>query len=149
MKRKLLHSLITGAAALALWATSPISQAAPLPEPLAFTFTTFTFTTFDIAGASESLISDIRDDGTLVGRFKDTNGLSHGYVQEGTNLLSFNVTGTTATYAGGMDNFGRVAGFYRDATNTEIQHGFIRQTNGTITTLDGPEIGRASCRERV
>ena len=98
----------------------------------------FTFTTFDIAGASESLISDIRDDGTLVGRFKDTNGLSHGYVQEGTNLLSFNVTGTTATYAGGMDNFGRVAGFYRDATNTEIQHGFIRETNGTITTLDGP-----------
>lgn len=58
----------------------------------------FTFQTFDIPGASETSISDIRNDGTLVGRFKDTNGLSFGFVQDGTNRLTFNVTGTTATF---------------------------------------------------
>lgn len=105
---------------------------APLPEPLAFTFQTF-----DIAGASETLLSDIRNDGTLVGRYKDGGGISQGFVQEGTNLTTFNVTGTTATFAGGIDSFGRIAGLYRNATNPEIQHGFIRETNGTFTTSDG------------
>ena len=106
---------------------------APLPTALAFTFERL-----DLPGAASTLISDIRNDGTLVGRFLDSGGISQGFVKAGTNLAVFNVTGTTATFPGGMDSFGRVAGFYRNATNPEIQHGFIRETNGTITTIDGP-----------
>ncbi len=98
----------------------------------------FTFEPFDLPGASETLLSDIRNDGTLVGRFKDGGGISQGFVQSGTNLTTFNVTGTTATFAGGIDSFGRIAGFYRDAVDPDVQHGFIRETNGTFTTLDGP-----------
>jgi surface-anchored protein len=106
---------------------------APLPEPLAFTFEPF-----DIAGAASTLLSDIRNDGALVGRYIDGGGISQGFVQKGTNFTAFNVTGTTATFPGGMDNFGRIAGFYRNATNPTVQHGFIRETNGTFTTIDGP-----------
>ena len=109
------------------------TPAAPLPEPLAFTFETL-----DIEGGTDTLLSDIRNDGTLVGRYKDGGGISQGFVQEGTNRTVFNVTGTTATFPGGIDSFGRVAGFYRDATNPEVQHGFVRDTNGVITTIDGP-----------
>ncbi len=106
---------------------------APLPDPLAFTIETF-----DVDGASETLLADIRNDGALVGRFKDSGGISQGFVQQGTNRTVFNVTGSTATFAAGLDNFGRVAGFYRNLTNPEIQHVFIRETNGSITTIDGP-----------
>ncbi len=103
-----------------------------LPEPA------FTFEPFDVEGGTETLLSDIRNDGTLVGRFKDGGGISQGFVQSGTNRTVFNVTGTTATFAGGMDSAGRIAGFYRNATNPAVQHGFIRETNGSITTIDGP-----------
>ncbi|MBL9170966.1 MAG: choice-of-anchor M domain-containing protein [Verrucomicrobiales bacterium] len=99
----------------------------------------FTFETVDIDGGTETLLSDIRNDGTLVGRYKDSSGISQGFIQEGSQRTVFNVTGTTATFPGGIDSFGRVAGFYRNATNPEIQHGFIRETNGAITTIDGPD----------
>lgn len=98
----------------------------------------FTFAPFNIAGATSTLLSDIRNDGALVGRYIDSSGISQGFVKHGTDLTTFNVTGTTATFPGGLDNFGRIAGFYRDVANPEIQHGFIRQTNGTITTIDIP-----------
>ncbi|MBL9127568.1 MAG: hypothetical protein JNL97_07975, partial [Verrucomicrobiales bacterium] len=106
---------------------------APAPTSLGFVFETL-----DIPGSSETLLSDIRNDGTLVGRFKNHDGLSQGFIRSGTNLTTFNVTGSTATFPGGIDNFGRVAGFYRNATNAEVQHGFIRDIDGTITTIDGP-----------
>ena len=131
MKLKLIHSLLTGAVALAA-AVQTLGAAAP-PDPLAFTFETF-----DVEGGTETLLSDIRNDGALVGRFKDGGGISQGFIREGTNLTTFNVTGTTATFAGGLDSFGRVAGFYCDAVDPDVQHGFIRETNGTFTTLDGP-----------
>ena len=133
MKSKLLQSLLASAVVLAVWAIPSTSRAAELPEPLAFTFETF-----DIPGGTETLLSDIRNDGTLVGRYKDGGGISQGFVQSGTNRTTFNVTGTTATFPGGIDSHGRIAGFYRNATNPEVQHGFIRETNGTITTIDGP-----------
>jgi surface-anchored protein len=133
MKLSLIHSLLTAVATLALCFQSTHSHAA-LPDPLAFTFETF-----DVDGGTETLLSDIRNDGTLVGRYKDSGGISQGFVQEGTNRTVFNVTGTTATFPGGIDSVGRVAGFYRNATNPAVQHGFIRETNGVITTIDGPD----------
>jgi len=106
---------------------------APLPEPLAFTFTAF-----DVPGANETLLADIRNDGTLVGRYKDQDDLSHGFFHSGETLTSFNVTGSTTTFACGIGEDGRVVGFYYDAADPAIQHGFIRDTDGTYTTIDGP-----------
>gem|GEM_PF-355911 len=104
-----------------------------LPDPLAFTFETF-----DVPGSLDTLISDINNHGKLVGRFHDAGNLSQGFTQDGTNLFTFNLTDNTSTFPGGQNSLGQIAGFYRNATNAEIQHGFIRQTNGTVTTIDGP-----------
>lgn len=98
----------------------------------------FTFETFDLPGAKETLLADIDNRGRLVGRFKDANDLSHGFFQDGTNVLRFNVTGNTATFAAGFDSMGRIVGFYRDKVDPDIQHGFLRQTNGTFVTIDSP-----------
>ncbi|MCI0539071.1 MAG: choice-of-anchor M domain-containing protein [Verrucomicrobiales bacterium] len=117
---------------VAVYTFSVPEGAAPAPAPH------FTFETFDMPGATETLLSDIRNDGTLVGRFKDANGISQGFIQQGTNLTVFNVTGTTATFPGGIDSQGRVAGFFRDKTNPDVQRGFLRETNGTFVTFDSP-----------
>jgi len=98
----------------------------------------FTFETFDLPGAKETLLADIDRGGRLVGRYKDANDLSHGFFQDGTNVMRFNVTGNTATFATGFDTAGRIVGFYRDAANPDIQHGFLRQTDGTFGTIDSP-----------
>ena len=95
----------------------------------------FTFDSFEVPGASATTISDIQNDGTLVGRYLDDAGLSHGFVRKGDDLTTFNVTGTTNTFPGGMNSKGQVAGFYRDANDPEIQYGFIRDSDGTVTSI--------------
>lgn len=106
----------------------------PLPAELAFTFESVTAT---LPGATETLLSDIDNNGRIVGRFKDSLGESQGLTIDGGNQSTFNITGTSATFPGGFNALGVIAGFYRNATNTAIQHGFIRATNGTVTTIDG------------
>ncbi len=98
----------------------------------------FNFQTFDLPGTKDTLLADIDNDGRLVGRYHDLNDLGHGFFQDGTNVLSFNVTGNTATFATGFDSSGRMVGFYRDAANPDVQHGFLRETNGTFVTIDSP-----------
>ncbi len=98
----------------------------------------FTYQTFDLPGAKETLIADLDNNGRLVGRYKDANDLSHGFFLSGTNVIKFNVTGNTATFATGFDAAGRIVGFYRDKVNPDVQHGFLRNTNGTFVTIDSP-----------
>lgn len=106
----------------------------PLPEPIAFTFESVMAT---LPGATETLLSDIDNGGRIVGRFKDALGESQGLIIDGTNQSTFNITGTTATFPGGLNSLGVLAGFYRNATNPAIQHGFLRDNNGLVTTIDG------------
>jgi surface-anchored protein len=97
----------------------------------------FVFERYDVPGSTETLLADIDNRGGLVGRFRDANGLSQGFTRSGTNLLTFNITGNTATFPGGQNAVGAIAGFYRNATNSEIQHGFIRGADGGVTRIDG------------
>ncbi len=86
---------------------------APLPPA-------FTFSTYDVPTAKETLLADIRNDGTLVGRYKDQADLSHGFFRSGETLTSFSVTGSTTTFACGIGEDGRVVGFYYDAADPTI-----------------------------
>lgn len=58
----------------------------------------FTFKTFDLPSAKKTLLADVDNTGRLVGRYKDANDLSHGFFQDGTNVLKFNVTGKRHGY---------------------------------------------------
>jgi surface-anchored protein len=107
-----------------------VADLPPLPR--------FTFETFDVPGATETLLVDISNSGTVVGRYKDQNGLSQGLVADGTNITTVNVTGTTISFVTGINSRGELAGFYRNATNPAIQHAFVRDTNGVFMTIDGP-----------
>ncbi len=96
----------------------------------------FTFDTFEVPDATATTISDIQNDGTLVGRYLDAAGLSQGFIQRGEELTTFNITGTTNTFPGGMNSQGQVVGFYRDAADPEIQYGFIREADGSVTSIE-------------
>lgn len=110
------------------------TPATPLPSPLSFTFETVNAS---FPGATETLLSDIDNDGRIVGRFKNALGVSQGLILQGTNQTTFNITGTTATFPGGGNSLGQIAGFYHNETNPAVQHGFLQSANGTLTTIDG------------
>src|SRR2546422_3495957 len=58
----------------------------------------------------------------------------------GQSITSFDPPGSTYTQPLSINIAGAVAGFYRDGVTI---HGFIRDANGTFTTVDAP--GSAGC----
>jgi uncharacterized membrane protein len=102
-----------------------------------------TITTFDPAGSSGA--QSIGDDGTVAGGFVDVNG-AHGYLRapDGT-FTTFDPTGNPSAVniviPNQINSGGAVAGTYIDTSG--VYHGFLRDSNGNITTLDAPGAGTA------
>jgi hypothetical protein len=69
----------------------------------------------------------------LVGLF------SIGYAQ---NITTFDVPGSTSTGGAAINPAGQITGSYLDANF--VTHGFLRKTDGTITSFDAPEAGSSS-----
>ena len=51
-------------------------------------------------------------------------------------ITSFDVPGSTQTYAFSINAAGLVTGWYLDSRN--VQHGFLRSPHGAITSFDPP-----------
>lgn len=54
----------------------------------------------------------------------------------GHRFVNFDVPGAAATFPSDINDSNEVTGDYRDHSN--VSHGFIRTSDGTITTFDGP-----------
>ena len=98
----------------------------------------YTFRRFDVDGSTGTTLFGINNDGTIVGRYLDVDGVSQGLIYENDSMESFNVTGTTRTLALGINSHGAITGIYEDAGDSDVQHGFLRATDGTITDIDHP-----------
>jgi uncharacterized membrane protein len=56
------------------------------------------------------------------------------------NIITFDVPGATqGTFAFGVNTAGKIVGYYRDSS--DVNHGFLRDTSGNITTIDYPGQG--------
>ena len=89
---------------------------------------------YDFPGAAETHIYGISDEtGALSGNIVDETGVSRGF--SGDMPIAF--PGAVTTYADFVNAAGAVVGSYVDADG--MPHGFIRNPDGSFTTIDIPE----------
>lgn len=108
--------------------------------------TAATFITFDPPGAvNGSYAQTINAAGVIAGSFADENFVVHGFVRinDGT-ITTFDGPSALFTEIGGNDLFapgattpaGAITGTYFD--ENFVSHGFLRSSDGTLTTIDAP-----------
>jgi hypothetical protein len=96
-----------------------------------------TYRSVDFPGATSTTLSGgPNPEGTSVGTYTNTSGVTHGFVLTRKGIFtSLDVPGSTATTPNLIDPQGTIVGSYLDASN--VSHGFILQ-GGNFTTLDFP-----------
>ena len=72
------------------------------------------YTQLDIPGAIQSEAYGINNSGDIVGRYRDTGGVDHGYLLRKGVVTTIDYTGPE-TYAWGVNSKGTVVGFSTDA----------------------------------
>ena len=88
---------------------------------------------YDFPGAAETHIYGISDEtGALSGNIVDAAGVTHAFSGE----LTITFPGAVATYGDFVNAAGAVVGSYRDADG--MPHGYIRNPDGSFTTIDLP-----------
>ena len=83
----------------------------------------YTFTTLDFPGASSTLAFGINNAGQVVGRFSDSSGGRHGFINTGGTFTTLDVPGASRTNAFGINDAGQVVGFFADSSS--VFHGFV------------------------
>jgi uncharacterized membrane protein len=97
------------------------------------------FETVDFPGAASTSLSEITDDGVLVGTYTDVADdpfTSHGFVRKDGEFTAVDVPDAVATSLGGLNEKGQMAGTYGDAMGRI--HGFLLD-DGELTTIDFPD----------
>jgi probable HAF family extracellular repeat protein len=93
------------------------------------------YTPLNYPGANYTGAFGINDAGTIVGRYTDASGNSHGFSYNGTTYTPLDYPGASSTVVIGINDAGTIVGRYTDASDNS--HGFSH--NGTTyTPLDYP-----------
>ena len=111
-----------------------LNSASPTAKPL-------TLTKADPAEASQAAFG-INDSGIIAGQVTHSDGTTSGFVDTVGNFVMIDPTGAAvATSAQGINNNGLVTGFYGDAVNSAMTHGFLFDTNtSAYTVLPDPAV---------
>ena len=75
------------------------------------------FVPFDVPGSTSTAAWDVSTSGVVVGVYRDTRNIAHGFVWSGPQFESIDVPGALSTRAFGIDARGTVVGSYNDANN--------------------------------
>lgn len=94
------------------------AQGAPLTPDM--------YQAIDFPGASVTYAAGINDGDQIVGGYRDTNSLVHGYLLSNGNFTTIDFPGAFYTYVWGINNNGKVVGYYFDGVAT---HGFTCATS--------------------
>src|SRR6516165_11355489 len=95
-----------------------------------------TYTTIDFPGAvSTTLNGGPNPEGTNIGSYTDTGGITHGFMLKKGVFTSFDPPGSVGTTPNWISPQGVIVGSFIDAGGAS--HGFIL-SGGTYTTLDFP-----------
>jgi uncharacterized membrane protein len=98
-----------------------------------------------VPGASTAGHINVNNRGQVVGGYLDAQGVARSFVKDRRGrVTTFAVPGAAATVAAGINDHGQIAGTYLDAPlggglpPPGTVHGFVRQPDGRITTIDLP-----------
>jgi hypothetical protein len=101
-----------------------------------------TITTFDATAASNyTNATSINLGGMITGYWGVAGafGPTSCFLRTNGTITTFNPNGASASYCLAINNDGVIAGYYLDASSTS--HGFVRDVDGAITTIDAPGAG--------
>lgn len=105
------------------------------------------FTTFDPPGSTLTTATAINPAGTVTGAYNDAAGVIHGFIRTaGGTFTSFDApSGVILNSIYQIDGAppsinpsGAIAGTYSVSVPSFTEHGFLRERNGTLTTIDVP-----------
>jgi hypothetical protein len=96
-----------------------------------------TYMTFDVPGATNTVISGINDAGDFVGEFTTATTPFVAYSDIGGTIATINVSGATSSTAFAININNEIVGEYADSGS--VLHGFYQASNGALTfPLDPP-----------
>jgi hypothetical protein len=107
-----------------------VNPQTPLP-PLA----KLSYQNIDLPGSLLTLVEGLNDHGDLVGVFRDTTGIVHGYLSNADGIQTLAFPNALSTQAFDINNPGDIVGSYIDAHR--VRHGFLLQ-NGVFSSIDFP-----------
>jgi len=93
------------------------------------------FTSFDPPGAVSSTASTVNPSGAVVGAYRDSGGVTHGYLLYHGTFTTIDFPGSVFTFAGGNNPEGDIIGIYFDTGG--VGHSFLL-SNGVFTSFDPP-----------
>lgn len=94
-----------------------------------------TFVPDPIPNALGTDATGLNSNGTIVGVLFDSDGVQHGFIQEGDEVTLFDHPNGTRTRLFGINDRRQIVGQYFDGAN--IRHGFLREGN-RLTPIDVP-----------
>lgn len=138
--------LLLGAAAsllLGLGLAQPATAAPPAKGGI-------TYTTFDVGSAIPGavdtnvtgLTATASTPGLVVGTYQDSAG-RHGFIAHTganfaiTSIQTIDIAGSADVHVTSVNSAGTISGYYLGTDN--VEHGFIRASDGTLTVLDEPD----------
>jgi probable HAF family extracellular repeat protein len=104
----------------------------------AFVYSSGRFAEIDVPEASGEAAYGINNVGQIVGALSDGTR-THGFLYAEGKVTRFDVPGAFETDGRTIKNLGQIVGRFGDAsTATTLMHGFLRDTDGSLTTFDAP-----------
>jgi len=92
------------------------------------------YSTFFVPGATQVVLSDINNLGTMIGVYLDASNHLSGFTYAAGVVTPFHISGTQGNQIRGINDAGDIVGEYYDGSG---QHGFV-DIGGVITTIDYP-----------
>ena len=100
----------------------------------------YTLKTLDVpfAGATNTEIFGINRAGHMVGSYEEADSTVHGFTYKDGVFATLDPAGSTRTRAFDINDSGDIVGIYRSSTAPDVQHGFLRGADGSVTDIDHP-----------
>src|SRR5260370_26075343 len=95
----------------------------------------FSFTAFNFPGANGTRGTGLNDHGDIVGDYRDSRGVPHGYLLSHGTFTSFDPQGSVLTRGIAINNLGVIGGHFLD--NGNVRHSYLLN-RGSFTIFDFP-----------